>query len=81
MPIYEFRCVECGHIFEMLFVKSDDPAELECPQCHCHSVDRLLSKSSYTVGAGPGKNEPRITTKSCGSSNECVTLDLPGPSK
>jgi len=33
------------------------------------------------MGVGPGGKQPKITTKSCGGSNKCMTLDLPGPSK
>ena len=28
MPIFEFRCLECGSIFEKLFMSSDEKAEM-----------------------------------------------------
>ena len=47
----------------------------------CDNMDRLVSRANYAMGVGPGGNQPKITTKSCGESNQCMTLDLPGPAK
>ena len=33
MPIYEFRCLECGHLFEKLFLDASEQIELICPEC------------------------------------------------
>lgn len=32
MPIYEYRCTECGHQFEVQQKFSDDPLQV-CPNC------------------------------------------------
>ena len=40
MPIYEYRCRDCGHPFEALVRSSDEPA---CPACSSHDIERLLS--------------------------------------
>lgn len=81
MPIFEFRCLECGNLFEKLFANSDEKAEIACPECQSRSFERVISKTSYAIGVGPEGKQPKITTKSCGPSNKCVTLDLPGPTK
>ena len=81
MPIFEFRCNECGDLFEKLFLNSNEDVELACPECGSDTFERVVSRASYTVGLGPGGNQAKITTKSCGSGNECMTLDLPGPTK
>jgi len=78
MPIYEFRCMKCGHLFEELFLDASERVELICPECQCLSCERVISRSYHAMGAGPGGNQPKITTKSCGPSNRCTTLDLPG---
>lgn len=41
MPLYEYRCKQCGHQFEKIQSFSA-PEEKECPQCH-GDVERLLS--------------------------------------
>ena len=81
MPIFEFRCLQCGHLFEKLFVGTDKKADLACPECQALSLERVVSRTSYVVGAGPGGNKPTITEKSCAPGSKCMTLDLPGPTK
>ena len=81
MPIFEFRCLDCGNLFEKLVVKSDEQMDLVCPACKCRACERVVSRTNYVMGAGPGGKQPKITTKSCGPSNQCMTLDLPGPTK
>ena len=61
MPLYEFKCVCCGHTFEDLI---RNPAEEACcPTCGAKDVQRLLSKTapglvgvsgSQSVGGGSG---------------------------
>lgn len=81
MPIFEFRCLECGNIFEKLFVSSNDKVDLECPECKSCTFERVVSKASHVMGVGPGGKKPKITEKSCAPGNKCMTLDLPGPTK
>ena len=81
MPIFEFRCLECGNLFEKLFLNSDEKADITCPECQSRSFERVVGRTSYVIGAGPGGKHPKITTKSCGPSNQCTTLELPGPTK
>lgn len=46
MPTYEYKCLECGHVFEIFQKMSDEPIS-ECPKCK-GKVKRLLG-----AGAGP----------------------------
>ncbi len=41
MPLYEYRCKQCGHVFEKIQSFSA-PEEKECPVCH-GEVERLIS--------------------------------------
>lgn len=61
MPIYEYACSGCGHEFEALIRSSTVP---ECPQCHSHDLNKLLS-----VFAKPGdsSNAIRMPANPCGS--------------
>ncbi len=40
MPIFEFECRSCGHIFEQLIIHS---TTAECPSCHGRDLERLVS--------------------------------------
>jgi putative FmdB family regulatory protein len=41
VPLYEYRCKQCGHMFEKIQSFSA-PEEKECPVCH-GEVERLIS--------------------------------------
>ena len=81
MPIYEFRCVKCGHIQEVLVsVGGSDGVEMSCNACKGEVLERVLSRVSYTMGSDKGAT-PRVSSKNCGSGNSCTTIDLPGHSR
>ncbi|MGE3538502.1 MAG: FmdB family zinc ribbon protein [Candidatus Tectimicrobiota bacterium] len=51
MPIYEYRCSDCGNQFELMQKFSDPPAE-NCPTCS-GSVHKLISRSAFHLkGSG-----------------------------
>src|SRR5262252_7525961 len=51
MPIYEYRCLDCGHQFELLQKFSDPPAET-CTACS-GTVQKLISRSAFHLkGSG-----------------------------
>jgi putative FmdB family regulatory protein len=41
MPIYEFKCNECGDKFSKIIIKKD--ALIECPKCKSNNVSKLMS--------------------------------------
>jgi len=43
MPIYEYRCKECGEKFEKLVRLSTSTSEIECPNCDEQKVEKLVS--------------------------------------
>ena len=52
MPIYEYRCKECGFEKEYLQKLSDAPIEL-CEQCGKPSMGKLLSAAGFQLkGSG-----------------------------
>ncbi len=55
MPIYEYRCDDCGRSFEAL-VSATRP-ESECPDCRGTKLVRELSVfASSRGGSGPAAN-------------------------
>ncbi len=79
MPIFEFRCLECGNIFEKLFIDGQEQVEIKCPKCNSESFDRVISKTNYVMGAGKDGKKPKLTSRSCSPGSSCYTLELPGP--
>ncbi|WP_136797917.1 FmdB family zinc ribbon protein [Desulfosediminicola ganghwensis] len=44
MPVYEFRCEECDHIFSLIIRISDyEKNDFSCPKCKSKKVKRQLS--------------------------------------
>jgi putative FmdB family regulatory protein len=44
MPIYEYRCEDCGKISEFLFIKTDESFIPQCKRCKSKKMSRVLSK-------------------------------------
>lgn len=63
MPIYEYRCDECGRRFEKLIRSLNRPPEIICPQCQSGQVQRLISApAAHTGSESGGAAEPVETT-------------------
>jgi putative FmdB family regulatory protein len=52
MPIYEYRCTNCGHELEAL-QKITEPVLTGCPDCHAESLVKLVSAAGFQLkGSG-----------------------------
>jgi putative FmdB family regulatory protein len=51
VPLYEYRCTKCGHVFEKI-QKFSDPHVTECPKCG-EKVEQVISAPAVQFkGAG-----------------------------
>jgi putative FmdB family regulatory protein len=46
MPIYEFRCLKCNDVFEILKMNTQDEVEAKCPHCASEDFERVLSTTT-----------------------------------
>ena len=44
MPIYEYRCEDCGRTSEFLLIRADEPFIPQCKRCKSKRMSRVLSK-------------------------------------
>ncbi len=52
MPIYEYRCSDCGHEFEVIQKMSDQPMT-DCPTCGKSALSKLVSAAGFQLkGSG-----------------------------
>ncbi len=65
MPIYEFRCNQCGTQFEQL-CRLDWQGTVVCPSCGGRDLAKGLS-AFCAPGSGGGKNCGGCSGKSCAS--------------
>jgi putative FmdB family regulatory protein len=53
MPLFEFTCRKCGHVFEELVTLAEiEAGDLSCPACGSKRVERGLS--TFATGGGDG---------------------------
>lgn len=80
MPIYEFKCLNCQELFELLVMQNDEVLELRCPKCKSEDLDRVLSSTNYSMNAGAAGSQVSSQTRSC-ATGSCTTYDIPGPAR
>jgi len=51
MPLYEYRCPECGYEFDLLRRMSDSDDDVTCPACGAEQVERKMSASACSLGS------------------------------
>lgn len=71
MPIYEYRCAECGTTFEAL-VRGG--RLVTCPQCGSSSLNKLLSAPTV-LSDGAARPAGRTC---CGRGERCATPPCSG---
>jgi putative FmdB family regulatory protein len=65
MPIYEYKCEDCGTRFEKL-VRSSGIAELECPSCGQKHLEQQLSTFAAHSGSASRASEAPVCPSSGG---------------
>ena len=48
MPIYAYKCADCGHAFDALQKISDAPLT-ECPNCHAPALHKQLTAAGFQL--------------------------------
>ena len=51
MPIYEYQCAACGHIFDSLQKISEAPLTT-CPECNAEALKKLVSAPAFRLKGG-----------------------------
>lgn len=51
MPTYEYKCTDCGHVWETEQRVSDLPLT-SCPVCGKETAKRLISLTSFVLAGG-----------------------------
>jgi putative FmdB family regulatory protein len=73
MPIYEYRCEDCGTKFEKLVRRTADGMELECPSCgQKHLKQELSTFAAHANGSSkPAQTPAGCPRGSCGNAGSC----------
>ena len=76
MPTYEYKCKQCGYLFEKFQKMTDKPIK-NCPECN-GAVYRLISIGAGVILKGKGfyQNDYKNQTR-CGKEQTCCGRDVP----
>jgi len=69
MPIYEFKCLNCGQIFEIFFKSIEDFSRPQCPHCQSKNTEKIFSTPARV---SVSSTRPSGLT-CCGRSERCDT--------
>lgn len=80
MPIYEYKCRDCGKISEFLVGVGQGKAEIKCNSCGSKELEKIFSQNfvstgSRIMGSQRGKTccgrDERCDTPPCSSGGVC----------
>ena len=80
MPIYEYRCKNCGTINEFLEVAGKYDLKKECKQCGSKELNKIFSRTHVAsggkiIGSASGRTccgrEERCDTPPCSDGDVC----------
>jgi len=69
MPIYEFRCRDCGTITENLVFSIKKGNLCTCRNCGGNSTERIMSRPTVLAGRGSAGEAVTGTASGCGCGN------------
>jgi putative FmdB family regulatory protein len=67
MPIYDFKCQECGKVSEFLLSSPPDSKKLACQSCGSQNLERLVSAPTLL------RNVTNSGATCCGRTERCET--------
>ena len=66
MPIFEYKCNDCGKKFDVLHKSSANLEEVVCPDCQSKNSKKLLSSFSASISSGGFEGGSSCSDGSCG---------------
>jgi putative FmdB family regulatory protein len=69
MPVYEYRCEDCGSKFEKLVRRSDDSNALVCRPCGENHLQHELS--THANGSSKSSQAPSFPSGGCANPGMC----------
>jgi putative FmdB family regulatory protein len=75
MPIYEYRCQDCGARFEKLVRRASETSDIECPSC---GQKHLNQEFSTFAAHANGSSQKSSDAPMCPSGGRCPTPGMCG---
>jgi len=68
MPLFEFVCTNCNHLFEELVRSSNSTDEMTCPDCGSSQVEKKISTFASRISLGSSASYSSGSISSCAPS-------------
>src|SRR4030043_2403951 len=92
MPIYEYRCQDCGRVSSFLILNLNEPFSPICPRCGSPSLERILSRvhvrlseesrlerlADPALWGGVDENDPKSVARMLKKMGQEMGEDFPG---
>jgi putative FmdB family regulatory protein len=71
MPIYDYRCNDCGTVYDVFHKVREVIEDVVCPSCRSTNHTRLLSAPNVTMGAASTTVSSDYSDTSCATGSCC----------
>jgi putative FmdB family regulatory protein len=68
MPVYDYRCTECGTLYDVYHKVREVKEDVICPSCESLEHTKLMSVASVAVSAGSSAS---AAPRGCEMGGEC----------
>jgi putative FmdB family regulatory protein len=69
MPMYEYRCDDCGSTYEVLHLTREVIEDVVCPKCQSTHHRRLMSATNVGISGAAKKSESEMPPCASGCCN------------
>ncbi len=66
MPVFEYRCTDCGKKFDVFHKSSTNLEEVICPSCQSKNNKKLLSSFSASIASSGYESGGSCSDGNCG---------------
>jgi putative FmdB family regulatory protein len=68
MPMFEYVCPQCGHVFEEL-TRGQDESPRQCPKCAASNAVKILSVCGTLSSSHSSPGRPGMPSTGCAPSS------------
>lgn len=71
MPIYDYRCDDCGSTYDIFHKVREVEEDVVCPSCNSAKHTRLISAPSFSMQGSASKSVSDAPAPSCCAGGAC----------
>ena len=68
MPVYDYRCTQCGTLYDVYHKVREVKEDVVCPSCKSHDHAKLMSVPGVAVSSSAGSN---ASVRPCEMGGDC----------